>query len=114
MDASWTLGLDAILERYNGEDESTFSAEFIAAADFSAFRLDSPELDVTSNLITFTSLTEGGRIRADFNVRAQYEVFEDFFVALKLDSSFDSKPPTHDSDASKSDYTTGLSVGWSW
>ena len=114
MDASWTLGLDAIMEQYTDEEEATLSAEFIASADFSAFRLDSPELDVTSELITFTSLTEGGRIRADFNVRVQYELFEDFFVALKLDSSFDSKPPTRDPDASKSDYTTGLSVGWSW
>ena len=113
MDASWTLGLDVILERYTGEDETTFSSEFIAAADFDAFRLDSPELEVTSNLLTFTSLTESGRFRADFNVRAQYEVFEDFFAALNLKYSFDSKPPTR-LDTSKTDYTTALSVGWSW
>jgi hypothetical protein len=113
MDASWTLGFDGILERYADEEGSTLSAEFIAAADFSAFKLDSPELDVTSDLITFTSMTEGGRFRADFNVRVQYEVFEDFFVALNLKSTFDSKPPTQ-TDTSKSDYTTGLSVGWSW
>ena len=113
MDASWTLGFDGIFERYADEEGGTVSAEFIAAADFVAFKLDSPELDLNCDLLTFTSMTEGGRFRADFNVRAQYEVFEDFFVALNLKSTFDSKPPTR-AATSKSDYTTGLSVGWSW
>ncbi len=113
MDASWSAGLDASLERYAGEEENTYSAEFFAGAVFAAFRLDSPELDVTSDLKTFTSLTEGGRFRVDFNVRVQYEVFDDFFVALTLESEFDNKPPS-ETPKTKTDYTSALSVGWSW
>jgi len=87
--------------------------EFFAGADFAAFRLDSPELDVTSDLRTFTGLTEGGRFRADFNVRVEYELFDDYFVALNLETAYDNKPPS-ETTASKVDYTTAVSVGWSW
>jgi len=113
MDASWSAGLDGSREQYADESESTLSAEFFAGADFAAFRLDSPELDLTSDLSTFTSLTEGGRFRVDFNVRVQYEVFEDFFVALTLESEYDNKPPS-ETPNTKTDYTSELTVGWSW
>ena len=113
MDASWSVGLDGSRERYADESESTLSAEFFAGADFAAFRLDSPQLDVTSDLRTFTSLTERGRFRVDFNVRVQYELFEDFFVALTLESEYDNKPPSETPDT-KTDYTSELTVGWSW
>jgi hypothetical protein len=113
MDASWSAGFDGSRERYTDEDESTVSLEFFAGADFATFRLDSPELDVTSNLQTFTSLTEGGQFRADFNVRIQYEVFHDFFVALNLDYEYDNKQRS-ETPTTKTDYTSALSVGWSW
>ena len=113
MDASWTVGLNGNGERYTDEDGGTISAEFIAAADFAAFRLDSPKLDLTSELQTFTSLTERGRFRADFKVRVQYEVFDDFFVGLNLQFNSDSKPPSR-SATTKTDYTSALTVGWSW
>jgi hypothetical protein len=112
MDASWSAALVGSRERYANDDARTYSAEFLAAADFSAFRLDSPKLDATVDLSTFTSLTESNRFRADVNTRVRYEVFSDFFFALTLKSSFDNNPPSK--AAAKSSYTTGLSVGWSW
>jgi hypothetical protein len=113
MNASWSAGFVGSRETYADEEESTYSTEFLAAADFSAFRLDSPELDLTLDIRTFTSLTESDRVRADFNARARYEIFADFYLALTLKSSFDSNPPS-ETALSKSSYTLGLSVGWSW
>lgn len=113
MDASWSAGLLGSRERYAQEGGSTSSAEFLAAADFAAFRLDSPELDVTLDLKTFTSLTESSRFRTEFGSRVRYEVFGDFFVALTLKSSFDTNPPVAEASG-KSSYTGGLSLGWSW
>jgi hypothetical protein len=112
MDASWSAGLLAIRERYVQAAAGNYSAEFLAAADFAAFRLDSPELDAVVDLKTFTSLTESRRFRTDFSTRVRYEVFGDFFVALTLKSSYDTNPPSE--TALKSSYTSGLSVGWSW
>jgi hypothetical protein len=112
MAASGSAGIVGSRESYSDEIGGTYSAEFFAAADFAAFRLDSPELDVTVDLNTFTSLTETRRFRADFNARARYEVFGDFFLALTLKSSYDNNPPSE--GALKSSYTGGLSVGWSW
>jgi hypothetical protein len=88
------------------------SAEFVAAADFSAFRLDSPKLDLTSDLQTFTSLTESDRFRANLNFRVRYELLDDFFVALAFISSYDTNSPSE--TAAKDDYTSAFSVGWSW
>lgn len=112
MDATVSAGLVGTRESFAGEPEGTYSLEVNAAADFAVFRLDSPELDLTMELKTFTSLTESERIRADLNSRVRYEVFNDFFLALTLKSSVDSNPPSV--NASKSSYTLGLSVGWSW
>ena len=112
MTASWTAGLVGVRELYLDEAASTLSTEFLAAADFSAFRLDSPELDLVLNLNTFTSLTESDRARADFDARIRYELFSDFFLALTLKLSYDTNPPSE--TALKSSYTSGLSVGWSW
>jgi hypothetical protein len=113
IDASWTAGLAGSGEQYSDGAESTLGADFVAAVDFAAFRLDSPELDLTSSLQTNTSLTEGGRIKGDFSTRAAYEVFSDFFLALTLEVDFDSDPPT-ETTTTKLDFTSALSVGWSW
>jgi hypothetical protein len=112
MTASWSAGLVGTREQYVDESASYLSAEFLAAADFSAFRLDSPELDLILDLRTFTSLTESERVRANFDARIRYEVFSDFYLALTLKSSYDTNPPSD--TALKTSYTSGLSVGWSW
>ena len=113
MDASWSVGLVGSRESYTNDVAGTYSAEVLAAADFSAFRLDSPELDATIDLRTFTSLTESDRFRSELDTRIRYEVFGEFFFALTLKAAYDTNPPS-DTATSKSSYTTGLSVGWSW
>ena len=112
MDASLSAGLVGSREWYSGEAGTTNSAEFLVAADFAAFRLDSPELDATVDFKTYSSLTESDRFRADLDSRVRYEVFEDFFLQLSLKASYDTNPPS--TRAMKSSYTSGLSVGWSW
>lgn len=72
-----------------------------------------PKLDLTSDLQTFTSLTEGGGLRAQSNIRVQYEVLEDFFLALTLESEYDNKS-TSQTTNTKTDNTSAFSVGWSW
>jgi len=112
MEASWSAGLVGTREHFTDGPDATYSAEVLAAVDFSAFRWDSPKLEVTSDLKSYTSLTESERFRADLDLRVRYELFNDFFVALTLTSSFDTNSPG--GDPTRTSYTSGLSVGWSW
>jgi len=113
MDASASAGLVGSREQYSDGEKSTYSVELLLAADFAAFRLDSPKLDAAANLQTYTSLTKSDRIRTDLEGRVRYEVFSDFFVQLSLKASYDTNPPSTE-NPSKSSYNTGFSVGWSW
>jgi hypothetical protein len=113
VDASASAGLVGSRERYSDGAESTKSVELLLAADFAAFRLDSPRLDATANLKTYTSLSESDRIRTEVDTRVRYEVFSDFFVQLSLKASYDTNPPSLENPV-KGSYTSGLSVGWSW
>lgn len=113
VDASASAGLVGGRERYSDGEGSTNSVELLVAADFAAFRLDSPKLDATANLQTYTSLTESNRIRTDLDTRVRYEVFKDFFLQLSLKASYDTNPPSVENPV-KSSYNSGLSVGWSW
>ncbi|MGW8266638.1 MAG: DUF481 domain-containing protein, partial [Longimicrobiales bacterium] len=113
LDASASAGLVGSRENYSDQAGSTHSLEILLAADFAAFRLDSPELDATVVLKTFTSLTESNRYRTDVDTRVRYEIFGDFFIQLSLKASYDTNPPSSE-DAEKSSFNSGLSVGWSW
>lgn len=112
MDATASTGLVGSRERYADVGGGKWSLELLLAGDFAAFRLDSPELDATVSLRTYTSLTESNRLRTEVDSRVRYEVFGDFFVQLSLKSTYDTNPPSE--SPSKSSYNTGLSVGWSW
>jgi len=115
LDAIVTAGGVASREKYSGEEKSTWSGEIAAEVDFSAFRLDSPELDVNTTLQGFVSVTESDRYRTSFNLRARYELLHDFFLGLTFTASYDTNPPAPSVyDVVKGDFTSALSVGWSW
>jgi len=112
LDATASAGLVGSRERYADVGRGKWSLELLLAGDFSAFRLDSPELDAAIGLRTYTSLTESDRLRTDVDSRIRYEVFGDFFVQWSLKASYDTNPPSD--EPVRTSYNTGLSVGWSW
>lgn len=107
--SAWVL---ANRERYSTDTEGTTSAELGLNAVFDAFRYNTPELSHRSELTVYPSLSENGRYRVEFETRTSYEVYEDFFVALTFNDSYDNKPPSK--DAVTNDWNLGFSVGWSW
>lgn len=111
-EATAISGIVGTRERYADEGSARWSMELAAAGDYAAYRLVSPKLDITASTVVYFSLTESGRVRSDMSGRVSYELFSDFFAAITVNATLDSKPPT--SDASKSDYNTAISVGWSW
>jgi hypothetical protein len=79
---------------------------------WSAFRFDSPKLDFSTNLAMFPSISDAGRVRGQAAVRLEYEVFKDFNAGIRVTDTFDSRPPAE--SATKNDYVTALTIGWSY
>ena len=73
----------------------------------------SPELDILTKINTFPSITDFGRVVSDGEVRIQYEVIKDFFLGFNVTANLDTRPPSS-TDATKMDFRTEMTVGWSF
>jgi hypothetical protein len=111
--AEWVggLGLAYSNEHYAGSERFN-SLEAALYTSFSIFRYDFPETDIGGTLSLLPSLTQSGRYRSELDLRAKYEFVDDLYFELKLYGSYDSKPPTEDTE--KSDYGVVTSLGYSF
>lgn len=86
--------------------------EALITATWNAFRLDTPKLDFSTQINAFPSVTTLGRVRGDVTLRVKYEIFKDFYLGANFTDNFDSQPP--EASASKNDFVTSITVGWSY
>ena len=75
------------------------------------FSFQDPEIDITTTLTILPSLSDWGRIRADFDTRIQFELFKDFSWSATLFDNYDSRPPEGNET---NDFGITTSVGWSF
>lgn len=94
-----------------GATKST-NVEGLVAMNASAFHFDSPELDFSTAFALFPSLSDPGRVRGQLELRLKYELFKDFTAGILFTDQFDSRPP--DANATRNDYVTTLTIGWSY
>jgi hypothetical protein len=106
-----TAGLAGSREQYMTGDPN-FTLEGMFDVSWTAFRYDTPKLDLAAELVLLPGLTDWGRLRGTFTFRIKYEFFKDFNTGLQFTDSFDTRPP--DPNASHNDYITSLTVGWSY
>jgi len=104
-------GLAYTHENYTG-GEAFNSIEAVLATQFSVFRYDFPETDITGNLAVLPSLTQSGRYRGEGDLRIKYEFVDDLYFELRLYGSYDSKPPSEETE--KGDYGFVTSLGYSF
>lgn len=97
-------------ERFTDTEASTNNMELLAALRYKQFRFDSPKLDISAALTSYTGITDWGRLRLDSKFYISYEVLKDFTVGLDVFDKFDSRPPSE--TAQKNDFGTTLTVGW--
>jgi hypothetical protein len=110
--AEWLggVGLAYSHESYTG---GTFdSVEAVLVTEFSIFRYDFPETDISGRLTVLPSLTASGRYRAEADLRAKYEFVDNLYFQLEVYGSYDSKPPSL--GAVSSDYGLTTSLGYSF
>jgi len=106
----WLAGVLLNRETYEGLDP-TSSAEALLGTYFNFFTFGDWENDIASSLLVYPSLTESGRVRADFDISYRQDLFEDFYFRLSFYDQYDSRPPE---GASKNDFGTTLAIGWDW
>ena len=88
------------------------TVEGFLGANWDWFRYDSPELDLTSNLLVFPNLTDTGRVRSEFDIRFRWELITDLFWQVSYYNSYDSDPVVD--GAEKNDYGVITSLGYSF
>jgi putative salt-induced outer membrane protein YdiY len=91
--------------------KSTNNLEAIGALQFSKFRYDDPELNLTTGMALFANLTNFGRVRMEIDANVAWEVISDLFLNLTFYDSFDNEPP---SDAAKNDWGIVFSFGYTF
>ncbi len=84
------------------DPEDVDSVEAVFKMDWDWFRFDAPELDWSTSLELIPSITESGRVRANFDTGLKWELFSDLKWGLTFYSSFDNKPQVD--TATSSDY----------
>lgn len=95
-------GLQISRENLVADVDVTDSVEAIFTANWDWFRFDAPELDWSTSLDVIPSLTESGRVRANFDTSLKWELINDLKWGLTFYSSFDNKPQSD--TATTSDY----------
>ena len=104
-------GLVVTRERFSGEAGRN-NLEALGSWDIEMFRFEDPEMDISTVVSIFPSLSSPGRVRMSLESSFRYEVFEDFFVSFSLFNDFDSDPPAD--DVERNDFGISTSVGWSF
>ena len=84
--------------------------EAFATLKWDWFRYDTPELDLTTSLQIIPNLTDSGEVRGEFEIEFKWEIIEDFFWALAISDSYDSKAEL--TGGENNDYSIITSVGW--
>jgi hypothetical protein len=91
--------------------ESRSNIEGSGTIAWELFSFQDPEIDITTTLTVLPSLSNWGRIRADFDTRIQFELFKDFSWSATLFDTYDSRPPEGNET---NDFGITTSVGWSF
>jgi hypothetical protein len=105
-------GLQVTQEWNQDESGSTTNLEGLFVARHKKFQYDDPEIDWSTTIRLYPSITTWGRVRVNFNTSLKWEIYEDLFWRLTFYDNYDSQPPTE--GASKNDFGITLSFGWKY
>ena len=91
---------------------STNDLAAILAAQYSHFTYDFPKVTIGASLAVIPYLTEGGRVRLNFNGSVKREIARDFYLTLSIFDDFDNRDPS--TGQAKNDWGPVLSIGYSF
>lgn len=102
LGAAWTN------EEFNDSAQThRSSAEGVVGIELNLFNMG--DLSLLTNLTVYPSLTESGRVRADFKFDIKYDLPLEFYIRFGYTLNYDNKPVE---GAAESDYVLQTSFGW--
>jgi hypothetical protein len=104
-----SLGLNGNFEDFEGEESDRKTWEGFVGTELNLF--DIGDFSILTKVVAYPSLTESGRIRADYVLDTKYDLPLDFYVQLGLTVNYDNKPVE---GAPDTDYVFQTTFGWSW
>jgi hypothetical protein len=111
--AQLTLGAGMAFNDERGVDvESTRNVEGLFALRWSYYMYDRPKTNIDLTVQYYPSLSNLGRHRLQLDTGVKRELWKDFFLALSLYNTYDSRPPNE--EANTNDIGFVLSIGWSY
>ena len=106
-------GAGVFVNNEQGVDtEATQNIEAVMNLRASYFSYDRPRTNLDFGFEYYPSLSDWGRQRIQLDAALRREIFKDFFLAVTVFDSFDSRPPNPESN--KNDVGVVLSFGWSY
>jgi Protein of unknown function, DUF481 len=110
---SLMIGAGLVVNDERGVDvEPTQNLEALFVFATSFYTYDRPKTNIDIDLQYYPSLSNTGRQRLQLDAGIKRELWKDFFVALNLYDTLDSRPPNPDAD--RNDVGVVLSIGWSY
>lgn len=110
---SLVLGLAANQEQsLEAPVTTTQNLEMAVAGSYHLFKFRNPKIDLTTTVATYTSLTDLGRFRLDFETRLMWEIFSDFNLTLTLYNNYDNRPPGKDIVSNDYSFSTGFAYSF--
>jgi hypothetical protein len=106
------VGLSFNREFPVGSDDHEDNLEGILSLSYNLFHFRRPEIDLSTSVKVYPSLTQSGRVRTDFLITFNWELFKDFFWQMDYYYSEDSNPSS--GAAANTDYGIITSLGWSF
>lgn len=85
--------------------------ELFLSANFAAWKFTTPELDMDLTFSVYPSLTDGGRVRSDSNLRIRWEIIEDLYWDITAWASTDNEAENSDRSV---DYSITTGIGWTY
>jgi hypothetical protein len=103
------VGLAANVEKPFDGSDSDANLEAVGTIRYQYYKRSIPERTLDVYFQVYPSLTQWGRVRADFIADARWEIVRDFFIGMELYTSYDGEPAAL--DGSEIDYGVRTTVG---
>jgi Protein of unknown function, DUF481 len=111
--AQMSVGAGLAFNEERGVDvEPTQNVEALLLFQASYFTYDRPRTNLDVGLQYYPSLSNAGRQRIQLDTGVKRELWKDFFVALNLYNTYDSRPPNP--TANTNDVGVVISIGWTY
>lgn len=105
-------GLLATAETLEGDVSSQENIEGMLGLNYSRYIFHDPTVDLSVGLSIFPSITESGRIRAQFDINLRWELIADLYWDMTYSNTFDSDAAS--GTETTNDYGVATSLGWSF